>query len=294
MPTLEETIIANRPNLSQSSVKTYKSILSSLYRAVYPDKKDMDLDDFKNSEKIIKHLQDTPFSKRKTILAALVVLTGDTDYNSLMMKDQKQYVEEQLGQKMDGKFVDMLPFSEVEAVLKKYADNAKPLMKKENPTMADLQNIQSFIILALTGGIFMEPRRSSDWIMKVKNYDEKEDNYLDMKKKVFVFNHFKTVKKMGAQTIGIDPPLMKILKKWISISGNEFLLFNNRGNPLQASELTHRLNGIFGKNISTSMLRHIYLTNRFGNIDLKDLTDTAEKMGQSSIVTALSYVKTKN
>jgi len=293
MPTLEETIIANRPNLSPSSVKTYKSILSSLYRAVYPDKKDMDLDDFKNSEKIIKHLQDTPFSKRKTILASLVVLTGDTDYNSLMMKDQKQYAEDQLGQKMDGKFVDMLPYTEVEAVLKKYATEAKPLIKKENPTMADLQNIQNFIILALTTGIYHEPRRSSDWIMKVRNYDEKEDNYLDLKKKVFVFNHFKTVKKMGAQTIGIDPPLMKILKKWIAISGSDFLLFNNRGNPLQASELTHRLNSIFGKNISTSMLRHIFLTHKFGNIDLKDLTDTATAMGQTNIATTIGYVKNK-
>ena len=293
MPTLEETINANRPNLSPSSVKTYKSILSSLYRAVYPDKKDMDLDDFKNSEKIIKHLQDTPFSKRKTILAALVVLTGDTDYNSLMMKDQKQYAEDQLGQKKDGKFVDMLPYTEVEAVLKKYATEAKSLFKKENPTLGDLQNIQSFIILALTTGIYHEPRRSSDWIMKVRNYDEKEDNYLDLKKKVFVFNHFKTVKKMGQQTIGIDPPLLKILKKWISISGNDFLLFNNRGNPLQASELTHRLNGIFGKNISTSMLRHIFLTHKFGNIDLKDLTDTATAMGQTNIATTIGYVKNK-
>lgn len=291
--TLEETINANRPNLSPSSVKTYKSILSSLYRAVYPDKKDMDLDDFKNSEKIIKHLQDTAFSKRKTILAALVVLTGDTDYNSLMMKDQKQYAEEQLGQKKDGKFVDMISFQEVEAMLKKYAAEAKPLIKKENHTMADLQNIQSFIILALTGGIFMEPRRSADWIMKVNNYDEKKDNYLDLKKKVFVFNHFKTVKKMGQQTIAIDPPLLKILKKWISISGSDFLLFNNRGNPLQASELTHRLNGIFGKNISTSMLRHIFLTHKFGTIDLKNLTNTASAMGQTNIATTLQYVKSK-
>jgi len=293
MPTLEETIIANRPNLSASSVKTYKSILSSLYRSLHPNKKEMDLEDFKSSADIIKHLQDTPFSKRKTILAALVVLTGDTDYNSLMMKDQKEYAADQLGQKKDGKFVDMIPFQEVEAILKRYAAEAKPLIKQATHSPADLQKIQSFIILALTGGIFMEPRRSADWIMKVRNYDEKEDNYLDLKKKVFVFNHFKTVKKMGQQTIPVDPPLMKILKKWISINGNDFLLFNNRGNPLQASELTHRLNGIFGKNISTSMLRHIFLTHKFGAIDLKDLTNTAEAMGQTNIATTIGYVKNK-
>ena len=293
MPSLEEIIIEKRPNLSASSVKTYKSILSSLHRAVYPEAKEIKVADFENSKDIIKHLQDTPFSKRKTILAALVVLTGDTDYNKLMMSDQKEYVAEQLEQKKDGKFADMLPYTEVEAVLKKYAQEAKPLIKKAAPSMADLQKIQNFIILALTTGIYHEPRRSSDWIMKTRDYDAEKDNYIDLKRKVFVFNHFKTVKKMGAQTIAIDPSLLKILKKWIDINGSDYLLFNNRGNALQASELAHRLNGIFGKNISTSMLRHIFLTHKFGNINLKDLTETAEAMGQTNIATTIGYVKNK-
>jgi integrase len=293
MPTLEEVIIEKRPNLSPSSVKTYKSILTSLHRAVYPESTEIKISDFNNSQKIIKHLQDTPFSKRKTILAALVVITGDADYNKLMMCDQKEYSKNQLEQKKDGKFADMLPYTEVEEVLKKYAAEAKPLIKREHRNMSDLQKIQNFIILALTTGIYHEPRRSSDWIMKVRDYDVENHNYLDMKRKVFVFNHFKTVKKMGTQTIPIDPALFKILKKWIEINGNDYLLFNAKGNPVQASELTHRLNGIFGKNISTSMLRHIYLTHRFGNINLKELTNVADAMGQTNIATTIGYVKNK-
>jgi len=291
MPSLEEIIAEKRPNLSPSSIKTYKSILTSLHRAVYPGAKEIKVSDFENSANIIKHLQDTPFSKRKTILAALVVITGDVDYNKLMMSDQGEYAKSQLEQKKDGKFAEMIPYEEVEEFLKKYAAEAKPLLKREHRTMGDLQKIQSFIILALTSGVYMEPRRSSDWIMKVRDYDAEKDNYIDLKRKVFVFNHYKTVKKMGAQTITIDPSLLKILKKWIEINGSDYLLFNNKGNPVQASELTHRLNAIFGKNISTSMLRHIFLTHKFGNVNLKDLTDTAEAMGQTNIATTIGYVK---
>ena len=58
MPSLEEIIIEKRPNLSASSVKTYKSILSSLHRAVYPETKEIKVADFENSKDIIKHLTD--------------------------------------------------------------------------------------------------------------------------------------------------------------------------------------------------------------------------------------------
>jgi hypothetical protein len=54
--------------------------------------------------------------------------------------------------------------------------------------------------------------------------------------------------------------------------------------------MTHRLNEIFGKKISTSMLRHIYLTNKFKGIDLSELQKTATEMGNSPMQ-ALMYIK---
>lgn len=54
--------------------------------------------------------------------------------------------------------------------------------------------------------------------------------------------------------------------------------------------MTHRLNAIFGKKVSTSMLRHIYLTHKFSNVNLQDIKDTASAMGNSALM-ALQYVK---
>ena len=291
---LTEVLKKKRPNLSDGSLKTYKSILTNIYRKVYPDDDEIKLDKFDNVDAFMGHLKDIAFSKRKTTLAALVVITGNKDYNKQMMSDIGEYNDAQLLQKKDGKFEDnMISTSEVEGILKKLETDAKLVYKKAKLEMGDYQKIQNYILLCLTGGIYQPPRRSLDWKMKVKNYDVENDNYIDLKKKVFVFNNFKTAKFHGAQTEPIAKPLLTILKKWVSIlpEDMEYLLFDNKGSPLTPSQITHRLNIIFDKKISTSMLRHIFLTSKFANVNLKDLTDTASAMGNTPLQ-ALKYVKT--
>jgi len=291
---LSEIILQKRPNLSDGSLRTYKSILTNIYKKCHPDDKAIDLKKFDDVEHIMEHLKDVPFSKRKTTLAALVVITGNKDYNKQMMHDIGQYNDEQLLQKKDGKFAEnMIPTEEVDAILKKLDLEAKLIYKKQKLEMADLQKIQNFVLLALTGGIYQPPRRSLDFLMKHKGWDAEKDNFVDIKKKVFVFNNFKTKKYKGQQILEIPKPLLTILKKWISVipQNVDYLLFDNKENPLTPSQITHRLNLIFDKKISTSMLRHIYLSSKFANVNLKDLTDTANAMGQTDISTALKYVK---
>tara|TARA_R110000868_G_scaffold96904_3_gene266538 strand:+ start:23 stop:913 length:891 start_codon:yes stop_codon:yes gene_type:complete len=292
---LIEAIKEKRPNLSVGSLRTYKSILTNLYRKCYPEDNEIVLKKFDDEKHILEHLKDIPFSKRKTTLAALVVITGNKEFSKLMMADITEYNDEQLLQKKDGKFEDMLPTSDVEAILKKLETESKHLYKKATLDMSDFQKIQNYILLALTGGIYQAPRRSLDWKMKYKNYDISEggkENYFDLKKKQFVFNNYKTAKYHGAQIIDVPKPLLTILKKWISVlpTDMDYILFDNRGGALQPSQITHRLNIIFDKPISTSMLRHIYLTSKFSNVNLKELTDTATAMGNSPLQ-ALQYVK---
>ena len=290
---LGDLIKEKRPKLSVSSLKTYKSILTNLYRKCFPDDDEIDLKKFDDEKCIMEHLKDIVFSKRKTILAALVVITGNKEYTKMMSSDINEYNKEQLLQKKDGKFENMIEISDVEKVMKELEKATKPLFKKENLDMKDYQKIQDYVLLALTSGIYQAPRRSLDWVMKVKDYDAEKDNYVDMKKKKFVFNNFKTKSSKGQQIIEIPKPLLAILKKWIAIlpSDMDYLLFDGKGGAITPSQITHRLNNIFGKPISTSLLRHIYISSKFAHIDLKDLTDTANKMGQSNILTTLEYVK---
>ena len=55
--------------------------------------------------------------------------------------------------------------------------------------------------------------------------------------------------------------------------------------------LARILNKIFGKKISTSMLRHMYLTNVYRDVPkINQMQDLAKEMGHS-VSTALEYVK---
>ena len=92
--TLKEDIKKQRPKLSEGSLNTYASLLKSLYNNVF-DSKDVDLERFnKDDDKIIKHLEDLPPNKRKTILSALLVVTSNDKYKKLMMGDIKEYSNE--------------------------------------------------------------------------------------------------------------------------------------------------------------------------------------------------------
>ena len=69
---LKAVIKEKRPNLTESSVTTYNSILKNLYKKVF-DEKEIDLKNFDDTDKILGYLKEVPVNKRKTILSALVI-----------------------------------------------------------------------------------------------------------------------------------------------------------------------------------------------------------------------------
>jgi hypothetical protein len=293
MDAIIATVKDNRPHLSSGSIKTYKSVLKSVYNKCYMDN-DYDYDKFNDSSKMLDHMKEIPFNKRKTVLAALSVLTGNPDYTKVMMNDIHEYNAEQLKQeKTPAQEEGMIEPSEVELIFNDLETNAKHILKKSNLSQADLNEVMKWVILALTGGIFQAPRRSVDFgNMKWRNIDKAKDNYVDIKAGKFVFQNYKTAKSYGTQETDISKPIKVILNKWFKVvpDGCDYVLFDGKLKELTSPQMTHRLNQIFGKKISTSMLRHIYLTKQFGGIDLEELKNTATAMGNSSMQ-ALLYVK---
>ncbi len=59
MSKMSEAILLAHPTLSESSVPTYSSILSSLHRKCFSG--ELDLKDFKNTKKILEFLHDNSF-----------------------------------------------------------------------------------------------------------------------------------------------------------------------------------------------------------------------------------------
>jgi integrase len=279
---IKELIIKLKPNISQSSVTTYNSILKNLYKRVFGDG-DIDMNNFENTTKILSHLKDMEPNKRKTVLSALVVITDNKKYRDQMMKDIEEYKLNESNQLKNEKQTESwVEKDEITELYESMSNNVKILYKKKELSMTDLQEIQNYIILCILSGIFIPPRRSKDYVdFKILNIDHEKDNYIN--KKMFVFNSYKTSKTYQRQEIPIPPELMKILNKWIKINPTEYLLFDTNCKKLTNVKITQRLNKIFGKKASVNQLRHSYLSDKYQDtIKLKkDMADDIKAMCSS-------------
>jgi integrase len=242
----------------------------------------------------LKYLQDIPFNKRKTILSALLLVSpNEKKYRDLMLDDIHTYNDEQEKQikneKQEHNWVDS---NEIEKKWETLKKNAMILYKKQQKTVQDYQEIQSFILLSLLGGLFTPPRRAKDFTdFKIKNIDKTKDNYID--KNQMIFNSFKTAKFYGEQKVLVSPELKKILTKWISVNPTDYLFFDSFFQPLSSVKLNQRLNKLFdNERISVNALRHSYLSNKYQNTieTNKELENDLTSMG-SSILQQKVYIK---
>jgi hypothetical protein len=233
-----------------------------------------------------------PPNKRKTVLSALVIITDKKEYRDLMMEVVREYNAEILQQKktpeQEKSWVSGTEVKEIWDDLKR---NADLLYKKKVLTPSDLQQIQSYIILSLLGGIFIPPRRSKDYVDFVIEDIDKGKNYIEKHK--MYFNSYKTAKTYWCQIIDIPKPLQSILKKWITINPTKTLLFDINMNPLSSVKLNQRINKIFhDKKVSVNALRHSYLTDKYSThsqVD-KELAKDMAQMGSSKAM-ADTYIK---
>ena len=283
----------NRPHLSEKSLTTYNSVLTSLFKKVYPNKQ-INEDDLNDDDKILSFLKDIPANKRKTIIASLVVLYPENKaYENALTQDISTYNTEIKEMKMTPEQKqNWVSMNEIKNIYNKLQSDAKALYKKTNLTDTDLQNIQQYIILSLY--ILTNPRRSLDYTeMKILDIDKDKNNYIQGKN--FVFNIYKGSTKKGSQVVPIPDDLRKIIKKWISINPSEYLLFDRNNEKLNSVKLNQRLNKIFdGKKLAINGLRHIYLTDKYKDTmkQVNEMEKDMEEMG-SSIKQAKNYVKIK-
>jgi integrase len=294
---LTEFIKNKRPSLSASSIKTYNSVLTSLYKKVFDYSKGdkIDTDKFNETSKILKYLEELPPNRRKTILSALVVITDKKEYREGMLDDINNYnADIKKQEKTESQKENWVENDELNNIYLELKRNAELLYKKSHLVKNDYQQIQNYILIALLGGFFCPPRRSLDYAsFKIKNIDKENDNYID--KSSMVFNRFKTAKTYGKQRIKINPALKAILNKWIKINPTDYLLFDSNMNPLSSVKITQRLNKIFGKKASVNQMRHTYLTGKYGEMIKQNngLANDLSAMG-SSMNMATTYIKNED
>lgn len=289
-------------NLTDSSIKLYIGNLERL-------NDDLPLNNFKfldDDKSIIEKLSALKQTTQRGYLISIVSILGL--YKELNKKFTSLYnkyytLMMQVNDKIKAVPTDKMSetqkdnWSSWEDIIKKFDEIKSEVDKFINSQSISKKNynkLLEYIVLALY--VYLEPRRN-DYLnmLVVKKYDKSmnpEFNYLSYDDKKMVFNKYKTSKKAGQLILDINDDLYNSIQNYFKfhplIKGKkinaktqiEFLVNYDGSNLTYPNGITRILNKIFGKNLSSSMLRHIYISHKYGDV-VKDMENTAKTMGHS-------------
>ena len=297
-------------NIKPSSLKVYLFNIEKLHDKIYSTRDITNLKFLQKTDKVMKAIEDMKLSSRKTYLASIVVaLSSQGDeyeseikfYRDEMEDLAKQYSSEQEEQKMNEKEKDnWTSLASLRKVMRNYRNELKE--RKVFQKDADSITNKEFDLLQkwVVAGLYVlddNPPLRNDYIMNVitnKEYSELNDkekterNYLVVKSrnnKFFSLGDYKTSGKYGTKEIEVGKKLNAMLNIWLKFNTTGHLLLNSKKEPMTQNGLTKYLNKTFepsGKsNISSSLIRHIFITEKIGGPTLKEKQDIADKMGHS-------------
>ena len=281
-----EKVLANKESISGASARVYTVNLLGL--AKHFNWENPDYFNTKTSD-VIKYLNTLPFPKKKSMLSSLLSFVTNKKAIDVYKKNMVEVAneinsKENKQEKTEKQEKNWESWKDILDTYEQVKEEALPFIKRPIWTASQIKSMMNYVVLSLY--VLIPPRRIKDFTdFKIKNIDKKSDNYYDDKKNELVFNSYKTVKNYGEQRVECPKELQEVLDKWIPIASSlsDYLLFNSYGDKLSQPQLTKLINAIFGKKISASMLRHIYIS----EVVLKnvpkntELDEIARDMGQS-------------
>jgi hypothetical protein len=299
--TLRSQIKKSRKEITESSINAYIISLRMLHDKCVEDHKGEQLDSkfLHNFHKIETCLNEitNKNTKKNRLTAILVALDSEKDpdkklidrYQTVLktlMVDVNKQINSQ--EKTDSQKTNWIEYDDIKKILNKMLEdiNKDKLFSKEKLSKTEYGLIQKYVLLRFYVSHPMRNNVSDTRVLSQKEYDdlkeEEQDknNYLIKtgNKYKFMLNNFKNVKRIGKKEITIDDNIAKLLSKWLKINTSGFFFtLNNGKEPLTSNGVTKIMNSIFseyadGKKISTSMLRHISISD-----DLKNELTIAEK-----------------
>ena len=297
--------LSNR-QLSENSKNLYKRNLLKLN-----DNKEIKNFNFlKNKDEVLTKIKDLkPTTQRSYIISICSILRDNTkmkksydeyfellkSYNdTLRVNNEKSTTQEK-------NWITQEEVLKVHKTLKEDIENS--LSKKRKIDKQLFNKLLNYMILSLY--TLIQPRRNKDYsLMRISsNINDTNFNYLVIEKShmKFILNNYKTEKKYHSVEIDIPDDLKQVILLYLKYHPLKLELKNKEfnipflvedGKELKSStEITKILNKIFDKKISSSMLRSIFLTSKYGDL-VNELKEDTKIMGTSSGVALNNYIKT--
>ena len=241
-----------------------------------------------------------PTTQRSFIISICTVLKNNNEklyqtYFEILSKmnsDLKVHVEKTEKQKDNWMGEDEI--TNIYSKLKKSVP--KKIKSKE-----DYDSILNFMIMSLY--VLQAPRRNIDYtLMKISSeMSDKKYNYLDLNNKKFIFNNYKTQGTYLSTVVDVPDDLMRIILMYVKVHPESKKLKNKKynihflstfygENIEKSASMTNILNKIFDKKIGSSMLRNMYLTNKYGSM-MKEMKGDVKSMATSVDTAMNNYIK---
>jgi len=307
---LMKELSESRPNAKESTIKMYTANLSKLQKL-------FETDNFKflnKPEEVKDKLSNLHYTSRRNYFNAIIIyLMAVKDKDDPLIKEyveirdelNKQYEEEQAtGVISDKQKENFVPIEEVNKMIEDMGKEIKDrkLKKKEDMTAKDKSLIQSYILFNIYTRLPLRNDLAGMEVINKRVYnklseeEKKSKNYLVINKNsmFFVLNKYKTSSKYQELKIDIPKDLEKLLRFYIRVNGMGVLFKSSTGKPISRNALSQLLlketKKRMGKSISTTMLRKIYLSSKYGEVK-EEMKADAKIMGHSPEMAQNVYIK---
>jgi hypothetical protein len=306
VPDLIENALKNR-QLSENSINLYKRNLLKLN----DNKPVKNFNFLRNKEGVIDKIKNLkPTTQRSYIISICSILRDNPKFKKIydeyfiLLKEFNNNLKVNTD-KSETQEKNWITQIEVIDIHKKLKEEVLILLNKKRKIEKEgFNKLLNFMVLSLY--TLISPRRNKDYsLMKISSNVENDNfNYLVIDKKnnmKFTLNKYKTDKKYHSINIDIPEPLKEVIILYLKYhpSKNELkkqeydipFLVDEKGRAMKIStEITKILNKIFNKKISSSMLRNIFLTDKYSGV-IDELKKDTNAMS-TSVNTALNnYIK---
>jgi len=299
--------------VKEDTLKSYARTLDQLKRKCEGDSMFKFL---KNPKKVLACLSENHNSRKTAIVAILTLLRlqdVDSDIIDVYKNEQNKSIEAvqqfyKSGEKSEKQSKNWLSIEELNDILLKEEQDYEEIKNKirgelRPNTYLDTQN---YILLKIHLDYPIRNDLADTMIVSHAQFNKftkakkNKNNYLVINKSdgKLILNEYKSAEHYGQKSIDLNDELVATLNEWIKWRakhgyGSQYLLINKYKNAMNPNNITKsflRLFSRYGKQISTSMIRHIILTEKFGESN-KEKEKMADVMGNSSKTIDEKYVK---
>jgi len=309
---LSDEISEARPNLKPNTIKQYTTNLNKLQKLFDTDSYDF----LSDTDKVMEKIKDLHYLSQRNILNAVVVLlmalNHDEKYDKLLEKygklrdelNDKYSDEQKSGIISDKQSANFATIEEVYDMINTMATELKPIKKKTELSKKEFSLLQAFTLFNIYARMPMRNDVSEMEAIQKRAYnklseeEKKSKNYLVLEKNgmFFVLNKYKTVKKYEELDLPIeDKSLKKIIRFYLKHNGMGVLFKTSTGKSITRTELSKLLikfsKKYMDKSISTTLLRKIYLSSKYGDMK-KEMEADSKVLGHDVGTTGMKvYVK---